>query len=168
MKIQIFLKQWVYLISLVILMAGTSQLQAEVYKAKDANGKVHFEDKKTELVEVGTVKIEPITSSNDPHASAPSEPVSASKTDFNYDPSSPFMHKKVVMYSASWCGYCKRARTFFHANSIPFKEYDVETSPEGKRDYENMHGKGVPIIFVDKEKLQGFNEASFLSLYQAK
>ena len=33
----------------------------------------------------------------------------------------------VVMLSAAWCGYCRRARTWLVANHVRHCEYDVET-----------------------------------------
>ena len=56
--------------------------------------------------------------------------------------------KKVVMYGASWCGVCHRAKEYFARNKIPYVEYDVETSRKSKRDYKRMRGEGVRIILV--------------------
>ncbi len=36
--------------------------------------------------------------------------------------------KQVVMYGADWCGVCKRAKRFFQAEGIPFRELDVDKS----------------------------------------
>ena len=33
---------------------------------------------------------------------------------------------KVVMYSTSWCGYCKKAKNYFEANKIAYIEKDIE------------------------------------------
>ncbi|HET8705880.1 MAG TPA: glutaredoxin family protein [Pseudomonadales bacterium] len=158
------------LLCLVTSVAST----ADVYKWRDASGKLHFSDQKPGQDSFETLKTEkdrhrtqadstlpvlPVTSSaaTQPESTEPSGPVSSPIT----------AKKKVVMYSASWCGYCKQARQFFKSNDIPFKEYDVENSAKGKRDYEKMQGKGVPIILVDKRKMQGFNSEEFWSLYSA-
>ena len=42
------------------------------------------------------------------------------------DENEPAQRKNVVMYSSEWCGVCKKAKTYFNANDIPFREYDVE------------------------------------------
>jgi mycoredoxin len=66
---------------------------------------------------------------------------------------------EVTLYATSWCGYCKAAREFFAANNIPFKEYDIEKSPEGKKLYTALGGKGaVPLIEIRDSVLRGFNE----------
>ena len=71
----------------------------------------------------------------------------------------------VVMYSAVWCGVCKRARQFFKANKIPFNEYDVETSAKGKKDFARLKGRGVPVILIGKKCMNGFDTARFKQFY---
>jgi mycoredoxin len=66
---------------------------------------------------------------------------------------------EVTLYATAWCGYCKAAREFFAANNIPFKEYDIEKSQEGKKLYAALGGKGaVPLIEIRDSVLRGFNE----------
>ena len=71
----------------------------------------------------------------------------------------------VVMYSAVWCGVCKRARQFFNVNKIPFSEYDVETSAKGKKDFARLKGRGVPVILIGKKRMNGFDKVRFKQLY---
>lgn len=73
--------------------------------------------------------------------------------------------KPVVMYSAAWCGVCKSARNYFVANKIPFSEYDVENSERGRNDFAKLKGRGVPIIFVGKQRMDGFNLGRFRQMY---
>ncbi|MFM9939999.1 MAG: glutaredoxin family protein [Hyphomicrobiaceae bacterium] len=63
----------------------------------------------------------------------------------------------VIMISTSWCGYCRKARTFFNENRIEFEEIDAErTDSPGIR--ETYRKTGVPIIIVGAEQVRGFNE----------
>ncbi|MCP3671586.1 MAG: glutaredoxin family protein [Gammaproteobacteria bacterium] len=73
--------------------------------------------------------------------------------------------KSVIMYSAVWCGICKNAKRYFNQNGIAFKEYDIETSAKGRRDYKKLRGRGVPIILVGKKRINGFTPKSFKALY---
>lgn len=74
--------------------------------------------------------------------------------------------KSVVMYSTTWCGYCKKARAYFQANNIPYTDYDVEGSAEGKEKYDAIGGQGVPIIFVGQARMNGFSAEGFDRLYR--
>jgi len=73
---------------------------------------------------------------------------------------------RVVMYSTSWCGYCRKARKYFKANDIKYIEHDIERSLVAKRDYDRLGGNGVPLIVVGKNKMSGFSSKRFDRLYQ--
>ena len=55
------------------------------------------------------------------------------------------------MYGTTWCSYCKKARSYFGANEIQYKEYDVENSEKGKRDYKKLGAKGIPESVKDRK-----------------
>ena len=76
--------------------------------------------------------------------------------------------KRVVMYSASWCGVCKKARAYFEMRGIEYEEYDVEKDEKGRRDFAEMNGRGVPIILVGDRRMRGFNPARFQDLFQGQ
>lgn len=65
--------------------------------------------------------------------------------------------QQVVLYATEWCGYCARARKYFNNQNIPFTEYDVEKSSEGREQFDRLNGKGVPLIVVNGEVIRGFN-----------
>jgi glutaredoxin len=66
---------------------------------------------------------------------------------------------KVVLLSASWCGYCKRARADFRAWGVHFREYDVETSEAGRRAYALIGQRSVPILLIGERQLYGYSSA---------
>jgi len=71
----------------------------------------------------------------------------------------------VVMYSTSWCGVCKKARRYFNAENIVFKEYDIEKSKRRRREYDQRGGNGVPLIVVGDEQMSGFSKSRFVQMY---
>jgi mycoredoxin len=54
----------------------------------------------------------------------------------------------VVLYATSWCGYCEKTRRFLRARGIPFVEQDIERSPQARRQYEALNGRGVPLLVI--------------------
>jgi glutaredoxin/SH3-like domain-containing protein len=68
---------------------------------------------------------------------------------------------RVVLYSASWCPYCDKARAFMQNRGVAFEEYDTETHPKGRRDYAAMNGNGIPILLVGNHKIVGWKQAEF-------
>lgn len=131
---------------------------AEIHKWRDTDGKIHFGDKPP-----ATVKSEQITVKPNVYASPSIEGLSEI---FSRDAKS--HDEKIVMYGTTWCGYCKKARNYFSANGIRYKEYDIENSEKGKRDYKKLGAKGIPVILVGKKRLNGFSEDSFKRIYTPK
>ena len=138
------------LILLISTLLFTIGVSAEILKWTDSDGRVHFGDKppagaKTSIVEVR------INTYESPNIEALQEILNPKD--------------KVVMYSAEWCGLCKKAKKYFRANNIPYKDYDIDKSSKGKKDYKKLGAKGVPVILVGKKRLNGFSAATFESIY---
>ena len=73
----------------------------------------------------------------------------------------------VVIYSAQWCGICTRAKNYMDANGIRYTEYDVDESAKGRRDYRRLDGKGVPIIIVGNQRMDGFSASRLQAMLAA-
>lgn len=130
-----------------MLAAGAAW--SEIYRWTDANGKVHFADKPSVEHSSKTVKLRINTYES-----------------VSYKTSSVDVGHKVVMYSASWCGVCKRAKRYFQKQGIPFAEYDVEKSSKGKSEYRKLGARGVPVILVGNKRMDGFSVEGFEGLYR--
>lgn len=74
----------------------------------------------------------------------------------------------VVLYSTEWCGYCRKARAFFEANNVPFIELDIEKSPEGRAQYEQLGGGGIPLVIIRGKVLKGFNPSAYAKHLQLR
>jgi len=61
----------------------------------------------------------------------------------------------VVMYGASWCGYCKQMRKYFNENDIQYFELDAEGSAKNK--YTILRGSGFPLIYIGYRRINGAN-----------
>lgn len=141
-------------LSAVALVVGgiclTGSLEAQVYKWIDENGSVHFGDLPPDDAEA-----EQITTQINTYESPE---IADLDRDFG-------QFQKVVMYSATWCSVCKKAKTYFAEERIAFVEYDIEKSTKGKRDFERLGGKGVPVILVGDKRLNGFSKETFEKVY---
>ncbi len=134
--------------SALFLAASTSN--ADVFKWVDENGKVHFGDKKPENQKAKELTFKINTYTN----------VSFDKSIFQVK------DNRVIMYSTTWCGYCKKARRYFEQHQIPFVEYDIEKNSAAKKRYHEMGAKGVPVILVGNKRMNGFSKAGFKRIYE--
>ena len=137
-------------IVLAIALVGARPAFAEIFSWRDAEGRIQFGDRKPADSRVTTVKLRKVNSLR-------AVTVEAIEVAAN---------SKVTLYSATWCGYCRRAREYFKHEAIPFEEYDIETSDKGRKDYARLNGSGVPIILFGKQRMNGFDAAQFAALYQ--
>ena len=147
----------VLLISLVSFCVLVPTGYAEIYRWVDGDGKVHFSNEQPKEVQSEQMKIQ--VNSLESISISDSEFLKERERKANLSSA-----RKVVMYSASWCGYCRAARNYFRQEKIPFEEYDVENSKRG-RDYAKIDNAGVPIILVGKKRMLGFTAKRFQAMY---
>ena len=155
---------------LLSLFLYSFSLSAEVYKWTDENGRTHFGDQPPlnqlsegiDLGEISTYTSAKIVE-NDVQANENNNAVTEKK----HSAKKYSGRKKVVMYSAAWCGICTKAKKYFRKNKIAYKEYDIDTSKKGRRDFKKLKASGVPVILVGKKRLNGFNIKKFETLYRS-
>ena len=141
---------------LLLLVLTSSLSHAQLYKWVDDEGNMHYGDSPPENVELKKITGE-ITS-------IPAVSVEPSGLDSGQTTAAGAA-KKVVMYSTSWCGYCRQAARYFRQKKIPFTEYDIEKSAKGARDYKRLKGRGVPVILIGKKRMNGFSVGRFNQIY---
>ena len=135
-----------------ILALSSYNAPGEIYKWVDDHGNTHFTDRPPENTQTEEVKLKINT-----YSSVEVTPLQERLG----------RKDKVVMYSASWCGICKKAKQYFRQNNIPHITYDVEKSRVGKMDFKQLKGKSVPIILLGDKRMNGFTESRFVPLYKA-
>ncbi len=143
----------------LVLMTTSPVVQGDLYKWVDNNGKIRYGDSPPE-----NVKLRKMTGKVSSINSVSVEP-------FVYDPSLAAKRKKsrsVIMYSTSWCKYCKQAVRYFRQKKIPFIEYDIEKSAKAAREFKKLRGRGVPVILIGNRRMNGFDIKAFNGIYYAK
>jgi len=76
----------------------------------------------------------------------------------------------VIMYSTSWCGYCRKARQFMERKKIAFIEKDIEKDTAAaqelaqKKSAAGQRGGGVPVFDIGGQLVQGFDKSALLRL----
>jgi glutaredoxin len=145
-----FDSKWIFKPGVAILLLSASHASAGIYSWTDGSGKVHFGDRPPTGREADQITVRVNTFASPP-AISPTGDITDAKG-------------KVVLYTTQRCGYCRKARRFLDREDIPYTEYDVETSKKGKRDYEKLNGRGVPIILVGDQRMNGFDEARMASM----
>lgn len=99
---------------------------------------------------------------------------------FSYRPEGPAAsgvageEQGVIVYSTSWCGVCKAAKSLLKSWHVPYTEKDVEASRSAaeelarKSQAAGLRGGGVPVIDVAGTLLQGLDEGTLRSVLAQK
>lgn len=145
--------------TLCLILCATAQ--AQVYKWTDSTGKAHYGDRPPEDSKAQQLKLDvrsyegpvEVTNWGAILRRKPAQPAAASAS--------------ITMYSTKWCPYCKKARAYFVARGMQYEEIDIEASDGARREYKELGGKGVPLIFVGKKRMQGFSEQAMDALLKS-
>ena len=143
-------------LALVLVVAPAA---AQVYKWTDPSGKVHYGDRPPDDVKKQELKIR-IPSYDGPVQVRDWSAVLGTKATAGGG--------AVTMYSTTWCGHCKNARNYFASKGIPYRDIDVEKSPDAAREFKRLGGEGVPLILVGSKAMSGFDPEEFEVLYRAR
>jgi len=73
---------------------------------------------------------------------------------------------RVVLYSTSWCGWCRRTRELFASLGVVYVDKDVERDPSARREQLALTGgsDAVPVVDWNGRVIRGFAEATFREL----
>ena len=72
---------------------------------------------------------------------------------------------RLIMYGASWCGYCKKLREALNENNIEFTEIDVEKSPQRKAMTAALDIGGFPLVYYGYNRMPGPRPKDVLALF---
>ena len=146
--------------SLFCLISGAGT--AEIFKYVDTEGNIHFTDTPPVGVDAKPMDIQPnIYEGSVQSKSAGSDEPSASEIrkknllESNKPP-------KVELFVTSWCGYCKKAKSYLNKKGISYIAYDIEKDLQAARRKDSLTSrKGVPFALIGDQKITGFSEAAY-------
>ena len=142
------------IIAFVLFICSSVVTHAEIYSWVDDSGQRHFGDEKPKKQSAEEVKVRPNLSG-----------YQMANPDYKSPEKTPTNTHTLVMYSAAWCGYCKKARLFLQKNNIAFQERDIEKSRRAKADYKKLGGKNIPFFSYKGQTHRGFSEQGFMQFY---
>lgn len=149
----------------VAILAGRNAVADTVYRSISPDGRVVYSDQPP-----SAGKVQRIYS----FENLPASPVPESVRRYRQDLESG-MKKRLAsqatpvsgtqLYSASWCGYCRKAKAYLGEKGIPYQEVDIDT-PEGAKAFALAGGGGgIPLLLSKGQRVQGFSTAAYDVLF---
>jgi glutaredoxin len=71
----------------------------------------------------------------------------------------------IVLYSATWCGFCKRAKAYLAGKGIKYRDFDIDTRDGMNAFAQAGGGKGVPLLIAGGRRVQGFSPAAYNAFF---
>ncbi len=72
--------------------------------------------------------------------------------------------QSITIYTSNRCKYCSMAKKYISKKGYKFTEKNVSTSFGAKSEFRRLGGKGVPLIIIDGNRINGFNRSE-LDMY---
>jgi len=132
---------------LLVLLIAPLPAGSEIFKWTDAQGHIHYSDSPPPEAKAQQIKLK-VNSIQGPAVVSTTNNTPTAKA-----------KDKVRIYTAVWCGYCKQAKAHLAARGVPYDEVDVEASERGHSEYAQLGGRGVPVILVGSQRMDGFDAA---------
>lgn len=75
---------------------------------------------------------------------------------------------EIVLFTAVWCGYCKKAKAHLAAKQVPHREFDIDTK-DGLIAYARTGRKRVvPLLIVNGQSVSGYSAASYDAILSSR
>jgi glutaredoxin len=138
------------------------------YRYFDGSGTLHFVDALEKVPEAYRASAKPIGGSDLPQLTRardkkPRRP-SIRKIDRDQGmapqqaPAARRASAGVVLYSTSWCGWCRKTMAWLDERGIEYENRDIERNDAWRTELIEKTGKSsIPMVEIDGEIIQGFN-----------
>ncbi len=153
-----------FILLMILICSGFAQ--ADFYKWEDDEGNIHITDYPPPSKSVKKFKVHETESNAD--LTVKTFPQKKTVPDRPYREKARAAHE-VILYTTSWCPYCKKAKEFFRSKNIDFTEYDVEQDPEAARRKKSFDpGGGVPFAIINGRSVSGYSPAAYEAALKIK
>ena len=71
----------------------------------------------------------------------------------------------VTLYSAAWCGYCKRAKAWLGSQGIAYTDVDVDTQAGMAALAQSGGSGGIPVLVVGGQAVTGFSTQAYAAVF---
>lgn len=159
------LGRWAAVALLALAAVSPPSGAQTLYKSVGADGRIAYSDQPPASgATEKTLKLENLPVSVVPGAAAPR---TAGPTAAQEPPAAAAPRGDVVLYMATWCGYCKAAKSYLAQKNISYRELDID-QPAGKTAFAQIGGRGVPVLLARGQRITGFTPQSYDALFFAR
>ncbi len=76
--------------------------------------------------------------------------------------------KDVIVYTTSWCGWCRKTLAFLDEQGIDYENRDIEAEDAWREELEEKTGStSIPVVEIEGELVRGYDPARIRQLLEA-
>lgn len=64
----------------------------------------------------------------------------------------------IIIYSAEWCSYCKKVKSFLSDKGLPYEDVNVDECPEDMLSLVRQGMKTLPQVFINGQHIGGCDD----------
>jgi glutaredoxin len=72
----------------------------------------------------------------------------------------------VTVYTAPWCGWCRKTLAFLDQRGIDYVNKDIEADEEWAEELREKSGGSIPFVEIDGAEIRGYNPSRMTQLLQ--
>ena len=154
---------WLVPVMMAVALAALPAA-AQVYKWKDSTGKVHYGDAPPGDAKKEEVKIQAKSYDGPPKIENWAAIIRRPTDVEGLKPRA----AGLTMFSAVWCGPCKRAKAYMAQKGIGYRDIDIEASDANAAEFRSYGGGGVPLFIAGPKSMRGFSPAALDQLVASR
>ena len=72
---------------------------------------------------------------------------------------------KVIVYTATWCGFCHAVKDYLDKKGVQYEDRDVDSNPTwGQEAVDKSGQRGIPVVDIDGKIVVGFDRPAIDAL----
>ena len=100
-------------------------------------------------------------------ASASAKPATRTKRSARAEPALA-RNRDVIVYTTSWCGWCRKTLAFLDKNGIDYENRDIEADDAWRDELEEKTGgTSIPVVEIDGEIIRGYDPTRMRQLLES-
>ncbi len=129
------------------------------YQWTDERGSVHIVDSLDAVPAEWRDRVGRIEMDARPPRARPSRTASGPRTpSWRSAPDPVASRKDVVVYSAVWCGWCRKTLAWLDERGIDYENRDIDANPGYRRELvRKVGGASIPVVEIDGQLVRGYD-----------
>jgi glutaredoxin-like YruB-family protein len=148
----------------------TDREPATFYRYTDESGSVRFVTSLAEVPRHLRDRAQPVTQNRlqrAPASSAAAKPAPRAKRPTRAEPALA-RNRDVIVYTTSWCGWCRKTLAFLDKNGIDYENRDIEADDAWRDELEEKTGStSIPVVEIDGEIIRGYDPQRMRQLLES-